>query len=186
MVHRSRTIYSHFKKPPGWDLDELCGGRNPYIHTRRDNGTMHHFFEGGWIWVIPFENDTISIGIVLDLDLYPVDRTKSAKEEWDSIISRYPTVQAHLGNLQPIKAFLRFGRIQITSESILGDRFILSPHAASFIDPLYSTGMSLTTRFIRRLMRKIKDVLAEDSPVKIKEILMPMEEDFKKGSESNR
>jgi FADH2 O2-dependent halogenase len=181
LKHRSRTIYSHFAKPDGWDLDEILGGRSEYINTSRNNGTMHHVFAGGWIWVIPFENDTISIGLVLDLDVFPLDHSIPAQEEWDAIVNRYPVVKKHLGGLVPLRSFVRSGRIQITSSTILGDRFILSPHASSFIDPLYSTGMELTVRFVKRLVPIAQQFTREKaSTERILEMLAPMETDFQK------
>jgi len=118
---------------------------------------------------------------------YPLDHDISANDEWHTIINRFPTVKEHIGELVTLRPFLRSGRIQITSDSILGPRFILAPHAASFIDPLYSTGIALTLRFVRRLIPKAKEILAvQRSPsipnpnAHIRNLLMPMEETFNK------
>jgi len=46
LIHRSRTIYSHFETPPGWSLEKILE-QNPYMHSTRDGGTIHHAFEGG-------------------------------------------------------------------------------------------------------------------------------------------
>lgn len=176
---RSRTIYSHFQTTPDWKLDRVLGGRCEHINTSRDNGTMHHVFPGGWIWVIPFENNTVSLGITLDLELYPLDHSISAQEEWDSILNRFPTIKEHLGGLVRLRSFIRSGRIQITSDTIIGDRFVLTPHASTFIDPLYSTGMALSVRFVKRLVPVVQQIKSEDADTeRIKELLAPMQELF--------
>lgn len=181
--HRSRTIYSHFERPEHWDLDELCGGRSEFINTKRDKGTMHHFFEGGWFWVIPFENGTVSVGLTMDTTVHPLDHSISAEEEFWDVASRYPTVKKHLEGLTPVRSFVRTGRLQISAKSILGDRFILTPHASTFIDPLYSTGIALTLRFVNRFIpfaKPICDLPKGTSPKEIKKMLMPLEEKFNK------
>src|SRR6185369_16037858 len=101
-------------------------------------------FRGGWIWVIPFDNGVTSVGLQLDRTLYPIDETKSPEEELYLFMKRFPSIWAHLGKMVPVRPIVRTDRIQFTSKSILGDGFILAPHAAGFIEPLFSTGILLT------------------------------------------
>jgi FADH2 O2-dependent halogenase len=41
------------------------------------DGTLHHIFDGGWFWIIPFDNhkksqnSLCSIGLMLDCRKYP-------------------------------------------------------------------------------------------------------------------
>jgi FADH2 O2-dependent halogenase len=145
----TRVIYSHFKFASIPDLDELLGGACLLYRVKRSAGTMHHCFDGGWIWIIPLDNDSVSVGMVLDCRKYPERRGVGAKEEFYSIIEKFPTVAAHLGHAEPVMPFVRKQRSQIMSKSILGDGVIITPHAAAFIDPLFSTGMVLSTTFVR-------------------------------------
>lgn len=145
----TRSIFAHFEDVR--DLDESLGGGNETFRFRRTAGTMHHCFPGGWIWVIPFDNGTTSVGFVLDRNAYPLDPGDTAEGEIARFFDRYPSMRAHLGNMKPIRPFTRTDRIQFTSRTILGKGFILTPHASGFIDPLFSTGILLTLRFVARI-----------------------------------
>ena len=145
----TRTIFAHFENLP--DLDEVLGGGNEVFRFRRTAGTMHHCIPGGWIWVIPFTNGVTSVGFVLDRDVHPLDPNKTAEGEIAEFLDRYPSIKAHLGPMKPIRPYVRADRIQFTSKTILGKGFILTPHASGFIDPLFSSGILLTLRFVARI-----------------------------------
>ncbi|MEW6343383.1 MAG: tryptophan 7-halogenase [Pseudomonadota bacterium] len=146
----TRSIFGHFTAVN--DLDDTLGGPNPTFRFRRSAGTMHHCFPGGWIWVIPFDNGVTSVGLELDRRIYPLDESVPADEEFRAFIERYPSIKAHLAGLTPTRSLIRSDRIQFTSNSILGDRFILTPHAAAFVEPLFSTGLMLTLAFVVRFV----------------------------------
>lgn len=158
LATNTRSIFSHFKGVP--PLDELYGGCNPAFRFRRDGATMHHSFRGGWIWVIPFDSGITSVGLELDRSRHPLDERISPEDEFRSVIERYPSVADHLGGMTAIRPMIRTDRIQFTSRTILGDGFILSPHAAAFIEPLYSSGILLTCLFISRFARDAQEAQA--------------------------
>jgi FADH2 O2-dependent halogenase len=159
LATNTRSIFSHYKGVP--PLDELLGGCNPSFRFRRDGATMHHHFHGGWIWVIPFDNGVTSVGLELDRARYPLDERVSPEDEVASVIERYPSVAAHLGGMTAIRPLIRTDRIQFTSRTILGDGFMLAPHAAAFIEPLFSTGILLTALFISRFAHEAQKAKAE-------------------------
>jgi FADH2 O2-dependent halogenase len=150
LTTHTRSIFGHFKGIP--PLDDVLGKPNPAFRFRRHGGTQHHCFDGGWIWVIPFDNGTISVGAQLDPVRFPVNEALSPEEELRALVARFPTVQAHLGRMEPVRRVIRTSRIQFTSRTIIGDGFILTPHAAGFIDPLFSTGITLTQSFVSRFV----------------------------------
>jgi len=110
-------------------------------------GTLHHVFEGGWLWVIPFNNhgascnDLCSVGLLLDPRLHGPVPACSPQEEFDSFIEQYPDVVAHLRGGRAVRDWVRAGRLQYSSSQVVGDRFCLLGHAAGFIDPLFSKGL---------------------------------------------
>ncbi len=146
----TRSLFGHFEQVPS--LEDAVGSPNPAFRFKRHGGTQHHCFEGGWIWVIPFDNGVTSVGLQLDPRLYPLDESVPPEEELRQVIARFPTVQAHLGGMRPVRKLVRTGRVQFTSKTLLGDGFILTPHAAGFIDPLFSTGITLTQSFVSRFV----------------------------------
>lgn len=161
---RTRSIFGHFEAVPS--LEDVVGRPNPAFRFKRHGGTQHHCFEGGWIWVIPFDNGVTSVGLQLDPDLYPLDESVSPEEEMRRVFERFPTVKAHLSGMRPIRKLIRTpGRVQFTSKTILGDGFVLTPHAAGFIDPLFSTGITLTQSFVARFVPLAKAALAKPGKI---------------------
>ena len=125
------------KASPG----ELC---IPYSLAE---GTLHHVFEGGWLWVIPFNNhkassnELCSVGLLLDPRIHGPVPDCSPQEEFDRFIARFPDVAAHLQGGRAVRDWVRAERLQYTSSEVVGDRFCLLGHAAGFIDPLFSKGL---------------------------------------------
>jgi FADH2 O2-dependent halogenase len=149
LATRSRAVYTHAEGVP--PLEDVLGSRNPAFVFRRDAGTMHHCFDGGWSWTIPFDNGLTSVGFVLDLDRHPEAGT-APEDEVRRILDRHPTMRAHLGGMKPARAWISSRRHQYRANSILGPGFVLAPHAAGFVDPLFSTGFNLTQSFIHRFV----------------------------------
>ena len=104
METHTRVIYGHYAyDPEERSLDRILGGPHPGFRYHRESGTMHHCFDGGWICVIPFEDNTLSLGVLLDTRIHPHDPSVSARAELRSLLARFPTMQAHLGNLRPTR-----------------------------------------------------------------------------------
>ena len=154
----SRSIFTHVRGVRS--LDELAPVSAPGLMLRRDLCTIHHFFRGGWLWAIRFDNDTASIGLQLDREVFP-DNGEDAAREFDAIVEQFPTVRAHLEGAEPIRPFTKTGRVQFTSRSMAAGPVLLSPHAASFVDPLFSTGIDLTATFIGRVVPLIRRAVRE-------------------------
>jgi FADH2 O2-dependent halogenase len=155
----TRTIFSHFQDV--LLLEEVLKNPGKRFHLNRDAGTIHHCFEGGWFWVIRFDNGLTSVGLTLDRDTYP-DNDQPAETEFCAFLRRFPLVEAQLGSARPIRPFVKTGRIQFVAHTIAGDRYLLAPHAAGFVDPLFSTGVDLTTAFVIRAAPLIQRMLADD------------------------
>lgn len=113
-------------------------------------GTLHHVFDGGWLWVIPFNNhemstnDLCSVGLLLDPRIHGPAPNIPPEEEFRRFIGQYPDIATHLQNGRAVRDWVRADRIQYTSSEIVGDRFCLLGHAAGFIDPLFSKGLYTT------------------------------------------
>lgn len=142
----SRTIFTHMIHVPCYH--QSGGSKESYgLPFRMSEGTLHHVFEGGWLWVIPFDNHPkstnplCSVGLQLDPRLYPLRSDLSPEEEFFQFIQRFPDVAAQLNGRQAVREWTRTGRIQYSAKQVVGDRWLLLGHAAGFIDPLYSKGL---------------------------------------------
>jgi FADH2 O2-dependent halogenase len=119
-------------------------------------GTLHHLFEGGWLWVIPFDNHAestnplCSVGLLLDPRHYPPRPELTPEEEFFGFIERFPNIAKQFEGEQAVRDWVRADRLQYSTRQVVGDRWALLGHAAGFIDPLYSKGLysTLTAVFI--------------------------------------
>jgi FADH2 O2-dependent halogenase len=113
-------------------------------------GTLHHIFHGGWLWVIPFNNHDqstnplVSVGLQLDPRIHPAQPDLTPEQEFFAFIARFPSMSAHFAGARAARAWTRTDRLQYTATHVVGERFCLQGHAAGFIDPLYSKGLYTT------------------------------------------
>lgn len=141
----TRGLFTHMTGVPSFHAANPS--RQLDIPYSLAEGTLHHVFDGGWLWVIPFNNhpessnDLCSVGLLLDPRIHGPAPSCSAQQEFDSFIGRYPDVAAHLAGGTAVRNWVRAGRLQYSSTQVVGDRFCLLGHAAGFIDPLFSKGL---------------------------------------------
>lgn len=145
----TRTIYTHMVNVPCFN--EVGPSREQYGHPfRLSEGTLHHIFKGGWLWVIPFNNHPratnplCSIGLQLDPRIYPIRTDLTPEEEFYTFIEQFPDIHAQLKAARAVRAWNRTDRLQYSANHVVGDRFALLAHAVGFIDPLYSKGLYVT------------------------------------------
>lgn len=145
----SRSIFTHMLGVKlydqiGKDKDEY-GMKYPI-----SQGTLHHIFDGGWFWVIPFNNHSdavnplCSVGLTLDRSKYP-ETGEGAEEEFFKFVNKFPNVAKQFEDAKAVRGWVSTRRIQYNSKNIVGHRYCLLAHAAGFIDPLFSSGLNLTT-----------------------------------------
>jgi FADH2 O2-dependent halogenase len=156
----TRTIFAHFTGIP--PLDDVLGAEHPSFRFKRHGGSMHHCFHGGWAWVIPLRDDLVSVGLSLDREVHPFDPDLPAEREIETFLSRYPSMRQHLGEMEPVRPLTKTDRVQFSCRTILGPRFILTPHASGFVDPLFSSGILLSQAFVARFVPAIEEAVRED------------------------
>lgn len=143
----TRAIYTHMMGVRSADLLLDSKARRGLI-SPLGQSTMHHIFDGGWMWVIPFSNHRAatnpltSIGLMLDRRKYP-EPHGTPQEEFSQVISQFPTIARHFAEASAARPWIRSGRIQYSSSRLTAPRLVQLPHAAAFLDPLYSSGMSV-------------------------------------------
>jgi tetracycline 7-halogenase / FADH2 O2-dependent halogenase len=145
----TRTVYTHMVDVPCFN--DVGPSREQYGHPfRASEGTLHHVFKGGWLWVIPFNNHSratnplCSVGLQLDPRVYSLRADLTPEQEFYSFIARFPDIHEQFKGARPVRAWMRTDRLQYSSQHVVGDRFALLAHAVGFIDPLYSKGLYVT------------------------------------------
>ncbi len=162
----SRTIFTHVEglKP----FDELLGENEQSGLSRRwHDGTLHHVFDGGWFWIIPFDNHGLSnnhlasVGLSLDLKKFP-RREIAPEQEFREIVSRFPSIAAQLEGTKAVRSWTGTGRLQYSSNRTVGPRFTILSHACGFIDALYSRGLISTFESLHAVGSRLLDALLTD------------------------
>lgn len=160
----SRTMFTHMLgvKP----FDDCPVGRKHDNPSPWHEGTLHHIFDGGWLWVIPFDNHggatnpLCSVGLTFDPRKYP--KTDAGPErEFADFLERFPEIAPQFKGAKAARPWVSTGRLQYSSNQVVGDRWCLTSHAHGFIDALYSRGLTNTTDVVNvlawRLIQATKD-----------------------------
>ena len=142
----SRAIFTHMVGVPCFH--DVTVPKETYpLPFQLSEGTLHHVFDGGWLWVIPFDNHAkstnplCSVGLMLDPRVYPTQPKLSAEAEFFQFIERFPSIAKQFQQAKAVRAWTRTGRIQYGAKKVVGDRFCLLGQAAGFVDPLFSKGL---------------------------------------------
>jgi len=95
-----------------------------------------------WVWQIPITDDVTSIGVVTQKSNFA--RSKQEREEffWNSLESR-PLIAEAVRNSERLREFKAEGDYSYAMSQICGDRFVLLGDAGRFVDPIFSTGVSI-------------------------------------------
>lgn len=163
---RSRSIFTHLARVKRYD-DLLAESEKPGLSRQWYEGTLHHVFDGGWFWVIPFDNvegsanPLCSVGLTLDVDKFP-ERGLPAEEEFREIVARFPSIAAHFEGAEAVRPWVSTGRLQYSSKSCVGERWFLLAHAFGFVDALYSRGLISTFETIHALAPRLMAALDAD------------------------
>jgi FADH2 O2-dependent halogenase len=127
-------------------LDRASLARDPaqadYIHV--------HFLplEATWVWQIPITDTITSVGVVTQKA-----RFKAAKDDleqffWDSVSSR-PDLLKGLQAAERVRPFKSEGDYSYGMRQIADDGMVLIGDAARFVDPIFSSGVSVAMNSAR-------------------------------------
>lgn len=159
-AHHSRSIWNHMLDvTPTDELFDRSASDTPPVPWYQ--GTVHHLFERGWFWVIGFDNHSssrnqlCSVGLTLDERRYPRDPNLTPQQEFFKHAARFPDVAAQYAGAIPMREWVATDRLQYSSSQTVGDRWCLLSHAAGFIDPLFSRGLSNTVEAINALAPRL-------------------------------
>jgi FADH2 O2-dependent halogenase len=105
-----------------------------------------------WVWQIPITHDITSVGVVTQRMNFP--KTKEAREPffWQYVASR-PDVAETLRKSEQLRPFKEEGDYSYSMKQICGDRWVMVGDAGRFVDPIFSTGVSIalnSSRFAHR------------------------------------
>lgn len=128
-----------------------------------DDAAVHHVFDGGWIWVLRFNNGMTSAGVAATPRLAEGLRLTEGAPAWDRLLERLPTVRDQFAGSRVLLPFVHRPCLPFRSEIAAGPNWTLLPSAAAFVDPILSTGFPLTLLGIERLVANVEASWGRDS-----------------------
>jgi FADH2 O2-dependent halogenase len=152
---RTQGLYSHFSgvgKLEGASCSRL-DEPPPYPI---DDAAVHHVFDGGWIWVLQFNNGVTSAGVAATDELASQLRLSDGAEAWQRVVDLVPGLNEQFVDARALRPFVHMPRMAFQSSDVAGERWAMLPSAAGFVDPLLSTGIPLTLLGVTRLAEIIE------------------------------
>ncbi|HZS40459.1 MAG TPA: tryptophan 7-halogenase [Polyangia bacterium] len=165
MHTRTRTLFTHMVGVPPYDR-VAPPAREHGMPSPFSQGTLHHLFDRGWFWIIPFDNHPdstnplCSVGLSVDVDVHPRADEPPEDEFWRTV-RRFPSVEKQLAGARAVRPWVATDRMQYSTERAAGDRWFLLPHSAGFVDALFSQGLALTTSTVNGLAHRLLAAISD-------------------------
>lgn len=141
---KTQALYSHFSNVG------LMGGEAGMPYPP-DDAALHHVFDGGWIWVLRFNNGLTSAGVAATDAVAERFGFAEGGAAWSRLLDSLPAVKGQFAGARAELPFVHMPRLSFRTSRIAGRRWAMLPSSAGFIDPLLSTGFPLTLFGVARL-----------------------------------
>lgn len=141
------------------DLDELgdIAWRQRVRFTNRSLSTNHFMYKGYWVWLIPLDAETFSIGVVWHHEKSNISIKK--KNDLENFLLSHKWARELFGKSYEIIDFGALKNMARIAKKIFSNRrWFRTGMAAGFIDPLFSSGSAWLTD----INRMISDIILSD------------------------
>lgn len=155
--HPIDSYWGRFKNIVNLDLLGDHEWRGRVNHTTRSLATTHFMYGGYWIWLIPIDGETFSIGVTVRTDMSPVKINN--EQDFIEFLKTHRCMRQLLGEKSESIDFHRLrGISRQASQSFSRDRWFLTGMASAVLDPILSPGSAL----LADNNRMIGDLIATD------------------------
>jgi FADH2 O2-dependent halogenase len=115
-----------------------------------------HFLPGPntWVWQIPIDDDVTSVGVVTQKANFARRRSEHDAFFREQLATR-PLFAETLARAEQLRPLKTEGDYSYAMTEIVGDRLVLIGDAARFVDPIFSTGVSIALNSARFASRDI-------------------------------
>lgn len=106
---------------------------------------IHVYFlkiERGWVWQIPINDEITSVGVVADLNVFRSGATNPEEYFYNNILTN-PDLERAMKNAVRINDFKTEGDYSYSLSKFVGDHYMCIGDAARFVDPIFSSGVSV-------------------------------------------
>lgn len=147
----------------------------------RMNDIHIHFLtvERGWAWQIPISERVTSIGVVAEKQVF--QRSNRQYDEWFAeLIKSAPDIEYAMREAIRINDFTVEADYSYSMERFVGDGYMLIGDAARFVDPIFSSGVSVALYSAKFAVEQILNV--RESGAFLISDLQPYEDRLKMGT----
>jgi flavin-dependent dehydrogenase len=99
---------------------------------------------GVWVWVIPFSNGITSLGFVGHPEFFE-DFSGDDEAKFRAIIAAEPYLAERFNNVQLVFGTRTLESWSSTTDKFYGDGFVLTGNVTEFLDPIFSSGVTLAS-----------------------------------------
>lgn len=134
--HASAAVFTHFKG----------------VKRRKgeDQGNISiYWFENGWVWMIPLQDDIMSIGVV-STPAYLRTREGSLDEFMLLTLENLQETRERMVNANAVMPAQATGNYSYLADRMTGPGFVMVGDAFAFIDPVFSSGVYLAMHAAER------------------------------------
>ena len=127
---KRKTHFTHFKdlkRPEGIDGNRIT----VVVHEQKV-----------WIWIIPFSNGITSVGYVAEPEFFE-NMPKDATERMNFLMQSDPNTKERFANAEMMFEPKTIEGYSISTKQLFGDGYILVGNATEFLDPVFSSGVTL-------------------------------------------
>ena len=103
----------------------------------------------GWAWQIPISPTVTSVGVVTDGDDF-VKAGESVESFFNRHIAMNPALAKHMAPAKRMHDFHKEGNYSYVVSKFAGDGWVLVGDAARFVDPVFSSGVSVAMESAKR------------------------------------
>jgi len=124
------AVYSHFE-----GVERAAGPRGGNIVIVR--------IHDGWFWLIPISPTKTSVGMVSSIAT--IREARDPEHVFQATVDASPRLRALMGRAVPIEPFRVTADYSYVRREFAGPRYLLAGDAAVFYDPIFSSGVYLST-----------------------------------------
>lgn len=151
----TEALYTHFRGVPRLSDLPIHDGLDQAPFPV-DDAAVHHVFEGGWIWVLRFGNGITSAGVAAVDSVARRFGFEDGAPAWARLLRELPTVERLFQGAETLRPFVHARGVGFRTGPAAGKGWALLPSAAGFVDPMLSSGFTLTLLGIDRLARAME------------------------------
>ena len=100
---------------------------------------------GVWIWIIPFSNGNTSVGFVGDPSFFAATDGSSPEAQMRALMASQPYLAERMKDVAFIWEPRSLQSWSSTTDRFYGDGYVLTGNVTEFLDPVFSSGVTLAT-----------------------------------------